>query len=298
MDGSSGVSAASAGRGEASTRSAQKAPRIKVRAMGFPFRDAGIPRHWFMGSPHLTHLSNALQLLFPAGERFFIRSVKHYEDRISDPELKARIKGFYGQEGRHGHEHERLFKVLEAQGYEIESFLAWYEDMAYEKLEKRFSPAMRLSVTAALEHFTAAMGRNALTSDFLDEAHPIIAELMRWHAAEEIEHKSVAFDVFKAVDGRYHVRVAGLFLALVGLTRFWSEGTKHFLREEAKMGTDLKAAAKAARENPRLQLERKRRGQMFRDAILEYLRPGFHPDDIDDYELARAYLESIGRLDG
>lgn len=297
MDGSSGVSAASVGD-EAPTRTAQKAPRIKVRAMGFPFRDAGLPRHWFMGSPHLTHLSNALQLLFPAGERFFIRSVKHYEDRITDPELKARIKGFYGQEGRHGHEHERLFKVLEAQGYEIESFLAWYEDMAYEKLEKRFSPAMRLSVTAALEHFTAAMGRNALTSDFLDEAHPIIADLMRWHAAEEIEHKSVAFDVFEAVDGRYHVRVAGLFLALVGLTRFWSEGTKHFLREEAKMGTDLKAAAKAARENPRLQLERKRRGQMFRDAILEYLRPGFHPDDIDDYELARAYLSSIGRLEG
>jgi predicted metal-dependent hydrolase len=297
MDGSSGVSAPSVG-GDEARAPAQKAPRIKVRAMGFPFRDAGIPRHWFMGSPHLTHLSNALQLLFPAGERFFIRSVKHYEDRITDPELKARIKGFYGQEGRHGHEHERLFKVLEAQGYEIESFLAWYEDMAYEKLEKRFSPAMRLSVTAALEHFTAAMGRNALTSDFLDEAHPIIADLMRWHAAEEIEHKSVAFDVFEAVDGRYHVRVAGLFLALVGLTRFWSEGTKHFLREEAKMGTDLRAAAKAARENPRLQLERKRRGEMFRDAILEYLRPGFHPDDIDDYELARAYLSSIGRLEG
>jgi predicted metal-dependent hydrolase len=294
MDGSSGVSEAQA----IGSRTAQKAPRIKVRAMGFPFRDAGIPRHWFMGSPHLTHLSNALQLLFPAGERFFIRSVKHFEDRITDPELKGRIKGFYGQEGRHGHEHERLFKVLEAQGYEIESFLAWYEDMAYEKLEKRFSPAMRLSVTAALEHFTAAMGRNALTSDFLDEAHPIIAELMRWHAAEEIEHKSVAFDVFEAVDGRYHVRVAGLFLALVGLTRFWAEGTKHFLREEAKMGTDLEAAAKAARENPRLQMERKRRAEMFRNAVLEYLRPGFHPDDIDDYGLARAYLESIGRLEG
>ena len=60
MDGSSGVSAASVGD-EAPTRTAQKAPRIKVRAMGFPFRDAGLPRHWFMGSPHLTHLSNALQ---------------------------------------------------------------------------------------------------------------------------------------------------------------------------------------------------------------------------------------------
>jgi predicted metal-dependent hydrolase len=64
------------------------------------------------------------------------------------------------------------------------------------------------------------------------------------------------------------------------------------------MGTDLEAAAKAARENPRLQMERKRRAEMFRNAVLEYLRPGFHPDDIDDYGLARAYLESIGRLEG
>lgn len=280
------------------TGTAHKAPKIKVRAMGFPFREAGIPRHWFMGSPHLTHLSNALQVLFPAGEQFFIRSVKHYEKQIEDPELRARIRGFYGQEGRHGHEHERFFKVLEEQGYELESFLEWYEDLAFGKLEKRVSPAMRLAVTAALEHFTAAMGRNALTSDFLDEAHPIIGDLMRWHAAEEIEHKSVAFDVFMAVDGRYSVRVLGLFGALLGLTRFWAEGTKHFLREEAKMGTDLKAAAKAARENPRLQLERKRRAEMFRNAVLEYLRPGFHPDDVDDYELARSYLESIGRLDG
>ncbi|MBX7190548.1 MAG: metal-dependent hydrolase [Sandaracinaceae bacterium] len=294
MDGSSAVESSATGQAPR----AEGAPRIKVRAMGFPFRESGIPRHWFMGSAHLTALSNALQLLFPAGERFFIRSVKHYEGQITDPELKARIKAFYGQEGRHGHEHERFFKVLEEQGFDVKSFLAWYEELAYEKLEKRFSPAMRLSVTAALEHFTAAMGRNALTSDFLDQAHPILADLMRWHAAEEIEHKSVAFDVFEAVDGRYPVRVAGLFLALVGLTRFWAEGTRHFLREEEKLGTDLRAAAKAARENPRLQEEKRRRGEMFRHAILEYLKPGFHPDDIDDYELARSYLESIGRLEG
>lgn len=274
------------------------APKIRVRAMGFPFRESEVPRFWFDGSPHLTHLSNALQLLFPAGERFFIRSVKHYESRITDPELKARIKGFYGQEGRHGHEHERFFEVLEEQGYEVDDFLRWYEHLAYEVLEQKFPPNVRLSVTAALEHFTAAMGRNALRSDFLDLAHPVMADLMRWHAAEEIEHKSVAFDVFQEVDGRYWVRVLGLFLALVGLTRFWAEGTKHLLREEKKHGTDLGTSARRMRESPRMQAEGARRREMFRDAILEYLKPGFHPDQVDDYGLARGYLESIGRLEG
>lgn len=273
------------------------APPIRVRAMGFAFRESGIPRHWFHGNAHITQLGNALQLLFPAGERFFIRSVKHYEDQIRDPELRARIRGFYGQEGRHGHEHDRFNRILEEQGYELGPWMHWYEELAYARLEPRVPPALRLSITAALEHFTASMGHNALTSDFLDGAHPIIQDLMRWHAAEEIEHKSVAFDVFQEVDGRYLVRVAGLALGLIALTRFWAAATKHLLAEEARMGTDLKESARVMRTTPRFIEEGKRRRRMFRDAIVAYLRPSFHPSDEDDYDIARDYLKSIGRLD-
>jgi len=282
---------------EARSEARPSAPPIRVRAMGFPFRESGIPRHWFYGNAHITQLGNALQLLFPAGERFFIRSVKHYEDQIRDPELRARIRGFYGQEGRHGHEHDRFFRVLEAQGYEIETLLNWYQELAYARLEPRVPPALRLSITAALEHFTAAMGHNALTSDFLDGAHPVIQDLMRWHAAEEIEHKSVAFDVLQEVDGRYVVRVAGLALGLIALTRFWAAATKHLLAEEARMGTDMEASAGIMRTTPRFIEEGKRRRRMFGKAILAYLKPSFHPSDEDDYGIARDYLESIGRLD-
>lgn len=270
----------------------------KVRAMRFPFRESRIPRHWLMGSPQLTHAANALQLLFPLGEQFFIRSVKHFEGAIADPELRARIRAFYGQEGRHGHEHQRFFEVLEAQGYDVVRFLAWYEHVAYGHLEPAFPPSVRLAVTAALEHFTATLGRNALTSDLLDHAPAVVAELMRWHAAEEIEHKSVAFDVFEAVDGRYSVRVLGLALALLVLGFFWSAGTRELLRAERSLGTDLAAASRAAKLHPRVRAETRRRRAIFRDAVVEYLRPGFHPDRIDDHGLARAYLASIGRLEG
>ena len=83
------------------------APRpIPVRSMGFEF-DESIPRWWILDTPIATHFSNGVNLLFPDGERFFIRSVKHYMDVIDrDPELRARVRGFFGQEGRHGHEHE------------------------------------------------------------------------------------------------------------------------------------------------------------------------------------------------
>ncbi len=282
---------------QASSGAGQRRRAIPVRAMGFPF-DASIRRFWLYGNPFATHLSNGINLLFPAGERFFIRSVKHYMGELDDPELLARIRGFFGQEGRHGHEHERFNKILIEQGYDIDTFLTWYQELAFEQLEQVAPPALRLSVTAALEHFTAAMARNGLTTSMLDNAHPALADLLRWHAAEEIEHKSVAYDVFMSVDGRYGVRVAGLLVGLGALLFFWKRATEDLLRQEAARGTDLRGFREAARSSPQFAAETERRKKMFREAFLEYLRPDFHPDQIDDLELARGLLRSVGREHG
>lgn len=271
--------------------------KIPVRAMGFPFRET-TRRFWLYGNPFATHLSNGINLLFPDGERFFIRSVKHYLDQIDDPELSARVKGFFGQEGRHGHEHDRFNKILEAQGYDIQTFLGWYREVAFGRLEKTAPPALRLSATAALEHFTAAMARNGLTTSMLDNADPVVADLLRWHAAEEIEHKSVAYDVFMAVDGRYSVRVVGLVMALGTLLYFWRVAAKDLLAQEKARGTDMRGYAAAAKVSPVFAAEAERRRKMFREAFLEYLRPDFHPDQIDDSRLADGLLASVGRRHG
>lgn len=261
---------------------------IRVRKMGFDFSE--VPRHWFYDSPFVTHVANGLNLVFPAGERFFIRSVRHYLDRIDDPELCERVRAFFGQEGRHGFEHEQSFAMLEAHGYDIRSFLQWYEEWAFERLAPLFPPNMRLSVTVALEHFTATLAEQGLTTEFLDHAHPVMRDLLRWHAAEEIEHKSVAFEVLQQIDPRYHVRIAGLVLATLGLMFFWRAGTRMLLAQEP--GLD-------AREIARQRRAARARGQdnsFLRRAIFEYLRPDFHPDRHDNHRLARDYLASIGRL--
>src|SRR5436190_20369306 len=94
-----------------------------------------VPRHWFAGSRAATHVANAVNLLFPAGERFFVRSVRHYSHRVS-PALAAQVKGFFGQEGRHAQAHERFFDTLREQGYPIDWILERYENAAYEVIEK------------------------------------------------------------------------------------------------------------------------------------------------------------------
>lgn len=265
-------------------------PLLHVRKMGFSF--AGMSRAWFGGNRFVTHSANALNMVFPAGERFFVRSVRHYLPQITEPALRARVRGFFGQEGSHGHEHERVIEVLREQGYEIDAWLRWYERFAYGTLEKIGPPSLRLSVTTALEHLTASMAEVALTRNLLDAADPRMRDLLRWHAAEEIEHRSVAFDVFEQVDGRYWMRVLGMAVATAALLGFWRSGTQMLLRQEEGYGrADVRRDRKAARE----------KGHDTRQlffAIMGYLRPSFHPDDSDTDELARDYLQRIGRLDG
>ncbi len=262
---------------------------IPVRKMGFDF--SGVPKKWFYDSIVVSHIVNGLNLVFPAGERFFVRSVRHYLRQIDDPQLRKRVRGFAGQEASHGHEHEQAFEMLEAQGYAIREWLQWYERVAYEQLEPRLPPVLRLSVTAALEHFTATLAEQGLGTQYLDHAHPVMRDLLRWHAAEEIEHKSVAYDVLQHVDDRYAVRVAGLVLATAVLLSFWRSGTKMLLAQEDISPQEIAAERKAARA----------RGQnkrfMFR-ALATYLRPTFHPDQTDNDGLAHDYLASIGRLAG
>src|SRR5437667_448410 len=166
-------------------------PTPRPRHPHLPF-STEIPRHWLRGSVLGTALGNSLNLLFPWGERMFIRSVRAYADRIHDPLLREQVRGFMAQEVRHACEHEQFFETIEAQGFAIRGFLAVYEKRAA-RLEALTPRLLRLAVTVALEHFTAMFAERALARPLLDEVHPVMQDLLRWHAAEEIEHKCVAF---------------------------------------------------------------------------------------------------------
>lgn len=265
-----------------------------VRKMGFDFAGANpaIPRHWLGGSVLGTHVANGLNLVFPAGERFFVRSVNHYLDRIDDPALRERVRRFYGQEGQHAKEHERFFAILREQGLDIDTFLRAYQKVGYEWLEPRVPPALRLSITVALEHYTAVFAEHALRSNFLSEFAPkVVSELLLWHACEEIEHKDVAFDVLAAVHPEYSLRIAGLVAATGLLIGFWTYSTITLLRQEPEL--DL---ARLLSEGRRAVEARQLGGQKMASAFLTYLAPDFHPAQMPNAELARAYLERIGRV--
>ncbi len=163
---------------------------------------AALTGNWLNGNPFLTTFFNSMSIFFPVGEKFFIDSVRYYRDQITDPALKKDVRGFCGQEGFHRREHQHYNETLcAARGYELaalESSIHKLVDMA----NKKFSPIERLAATITVEHLTSIMAQQILNKNsFMDTADPAMAALWRWHSAEEIEHKAVAFDVFKAVGG-------------------------------------------------------------------------------------------------
>ena len=268
----------------------------KTRTPGLPL-DERMPRYWFANNVFATHVANGVNLLFPAGERFFVRSVHHYLDRVKDPHLRAQVKGFFGQEGRHAKEHERQFALLRAEGFPVDQLLAWYERVAFEGIEKVAPAELALATTAACEHFTAIMAENVLRRDMLQHAHPTMRALLLWHASEEIEHRSVAFDVLAEVNPSYALRVAGLIMATTLLGTFWALATSALLVTDpevdfARLVRDFRAARQARlKRNP----EAKGTVQdVFLRGIREYLRRDFHPSQSDIDTLAETYLAGAG----
>jgi len=179
------------------TISRDERPEIRPRNIAFEL-PSDLPRHWHSGDPYITNFFNGLSLMFPEGERFFMDSVRHFQNRITEPSLREEVRGFLGQEGIHAREHDRYNELLEAQGYpakKLERLVAWGVG-----LDRRMPPKWQLAMTCALEHFTAIFAELVLGEPaFFRGAHPAMARLWRWHALEEAEHKAVAFDVYQAV---------------------------------------------------------------------------------------------------
>ena len=235
---------------------------------------AALGQDWFDNHPFKTAWFNAMSITFPLGEKFFIDSVRYYADRIEDPKLQAEIRGFCAQEGFHRREHQRYNETLcRLRGYDLD-YLEGRLEKNIARAKKLLSPMEQLASTAALEHITAIMAELALSPDapMIDAADPVMQALWNWHAAEEMEHKSVAFDVYRAMDGTEKLRKRALRQATFFLLLDVLGGLLHMLRRDRQL---FKA---------RVWLDGWR--FLFADdgilrrvwpAYREYFRDGFHP---------------------
>jgi predicted metal-dependent hydrolase len=127
----------------------------------------------------------------------------------------------------------------------------------------------------------------------LEHVHPQMRQLLLWHAAEELEHKSVAFDVLQEVDDSYALRVAGMAMATIMLSSWWAAATLMLLRQDGigplEALRHLRAIRAAAKQTGQ-HMPKPIRERVFGRGLREYLRRGFHPDQNDNYHLAGVLL--------
>jgi uncharacterized protein len=255
---------------------------VPTRRISFEESLQDLPKHYAAdGDLIQSHIAANLSSVFPDGEDFFVRSVRHFRDQITDPELKRQVGGFIGQEAMHGRQHRAFNDRLDELGYPVKRFERLTEKGL--ALRTRFAPPKsNLAATAALEHFTATLAELLLTSDDTRAmfGNDEVRNLFLWHALEESEHKAVAFDVYKAVGGTERMRV-------------W---TMKFLRFGFLLGMTLQVIVSMlcdrATYNPRTvwrSVRRLRRSpimdkELWRQ-LKDYDRPDFHPDDRDTTEL-------------
>ena len=196
-----------------------------------------LARDWYDNHPFKTAWYNAMSITFPLGEKFFIDSVRAFSEQISDEKLQREIRGFCGQEGYHRREHERYNRTLcGLRGYDLD----YLEGRIATKIgfaRKALSPLEQLATTAALEHITAILAEDSLAPDYpdADKIDPTMRQLWNWHAAEEMEHKAVAFDVYRAVGGGEALRRSTMRRTTFFLLLDFAGGAVHMLRRDGKL---------------------------------------------------------------
>lgn len=267
---------------------------VPTRRVSFEERLADLPRHFAADEDLiLSHFFAALSSVFPDGEEFFVRSVRHHRDRVTDPVLRRQVAGFIGQESVHGREHRVLNDRLDELGYptkRYERLTRW----GLRTRERIAPPIANLAATAAMEHFTATLAELALTdAEARGLPGPVVGDVFTWHALEESEHKAVAFDVYRAAGGSERLRIwtmkairVGLVVSIGFLTALSLLGDRATYRPGR-----LRRSWRSFRRTP-----------MFRrevwDQLRAYDRVGFHPDDFDTDALVERWQAELFGAEG
>ena len=256
-----------------------KALGITVRRL--QFHPEKIKRHYFANSPVMSHLLTALSSTFPIGEQFFVHSVRNVRDRITDPQLQTQIAAFIGQEAMHSKAHSEFNQAWRTDDYNLDRFQAWLERK--DVYVRSLHPKIQLAMTCAFEHFTALLGGYILRHpEVLSSLDEDAMKLWVWHAIEEIEHRSVAFDVYQAVYGDDNIRkllMRSVTTGFASLT-FYS-ASRLFLQDKRK------SLPKVGGNLFGLYLLGKMVIQLLPE-YLSYYKSGFHPAE-HDYSQIVAY---------
>lgn len=285
---------------------------LQQRKVQFNYQDT--PLHWVPNEAFCSQLINELHLLLPAGEFWFCRVYNKALPLIQDEKLREDVRGFIKQEAIHGRSHGGVIeKYLNHNGIETRSYLKLVEWLFNRLLDDKplglrlprwlasHWLRFRLSLIAAIEHFTCVLGKYIIETKAFDEAgaDPVMLDLLRWHGAEEVEHRCVAYDLYNHVGNRsavlrYVMRVINITLVAPILLYLWAKGANHLMRQDPELKQYKPSMwrlwfwrtwSRTARRTALIPSIAWAFNEAFR-----YLKPGYDPLKEADTQVAQAYL--------
>lgn len=273
---------------------------VQIQARNVAFETADKPMSWIPGHPVASHVVNLLNILLPAGERWFVEVFNEALPLIKDPKLAEDVRGFIGQEAMHAEAHDTVMhEYMIASGVDVAPLLDQIEFVFKKTLapSKTTNPRRkmnhlieRLWLIAAIEHFTAVLGDFVLNCNWDDyDADPTLVDLYRWHGAEEVEHRSVAHDVATYFRDSYLTRVRAMAVAGTGLYVLFQRGMRFLVKSDPQLQLSWWRIQRMRMQDSKLGLLPEYWNLLFVQT-LAYFKPSYSPEHMGSTAQAVAYL--------
>lgn len=253
--------------------------RLQVRRARFAFAEDA-PAVWHSTLPELAMAANAVSLMMPHVEPYVVRSVRRVVGDLDsrgelDADLRARADDYVRQEMQHQGQHQRFNRAMAA-NYRWVPRLERLMARTFARLTARRSDRFNLAFAAGVEAVAYAGARwtDPRVAELFRGSDPAAASLFLWHLAEEVEHKSVVFDVYRATGAPRRTYVAGMVTAALALAVFASIGIVRMLVSERRI-LSLIAHLRLLRWTFSYTFE-------LLPTMAASALPGHHPDDLAD----------------
>ena len=188
-------------------------------------------------------------MILPAGEFWFCRLYNKVLPQIQDPKLKEDVQAFIRQEAMHAQAHNSANKeYLTVRNINIQRNLNVMDFLFGElladaplglkvpKVLEHQWDLFRLGIVATVEHMTCVLGKYVLYNNEWEKlgADASMLDLVKWHGAEEIEHRTVAFDLYRHLGGGYIARYYLSVVVIAAVLGLWVDGAAHIMKQDPR----------------------------------------------------------------
>jgi predicted metal-dependent hydrolase len=190
---------------------------------------------------------------------------------VTDPKILEGLRRFSAQEGQHYRTHMKFNAAIRRSGFpELEALEQELSD-DYQRFTETKSLRFNLAYAEGFEALTMTAIKFMMEPDGFGEDLSPVMQMFEWHFVEELEHRTVAFDVYDHVCGGYLYRLA------VGLWAQW-----HFTSWIRRVNAYMLEMSPPPKRSTAELAERKRMRREARSSAIRNLLPN----------LLRIYLPS------